>query len=65
MKNLLKFIYYLFRELFIFSLIALFLLLIAEDFQPGFVTLWFDWAIILKTVLITGLLSLFFSKAGE
>jgi len=30
-----KFVYYFFRELFLFSLIVLFLLLALEDFEPG------------------------------
>lgn len=60
-----KFIYYIFREAFLFSLVTLFLLLVLEDFQPGFVTLWLDFDIFLKIVLVTGLLALIFSKAGE
>jgi len=60
-----KFIYYIFRVAFLFSLVTLFLLLVFEDFQPGFVLLWLDFDIFLKIVLVTGLLALIFSKAGE
>ena len=59
-----KFIYYIFREAFLFSLVTLFLLLVLEDFQPGFVTLWLDFDIFLKTVLVSGLSAFIFSKAG-
>ena len=60
-----KFIYYIFREAFLFSLVTLFLLLVLEDFQPGFVTLWLDFDIFLYIVLITGCLSLILSKFEE
>lgn len=55
-------LYKLFSEVFIFSGLFLLFLCIIEDFQPGFVLLWFDLRIILAISFGSGLVALLFSK---
>jgi len=55
-------LHYLFRDLFIVSGLCFLLLIGVEDFQPGFVSFWFDVRIILIIVAISGFLTLFTSK---
>lgn len=57
-----KFIYIFFREIFFISLVLLLVLLFLEDFNPGFVFLWFRIENLLIIVFVTGILSLFTSR---
>jgi|GEM_PF-1428196 len=50
--------YYYFRDLFFVSGALLLVLLIIDDFQPGFVSFWLEMKYILSLVFISGLLSL-------
>jgi len=60
-----RLIHYLFRDLFIASSVCSLLLLATEDFQPGFVSFWFDVKIVLIIAAAAGLLALFTSKSGQ
>lgn len=55
-------IFKIFRDLFFVSISILFLLLMAEDLQSGFVTLWFNFNYLIIVVIISGFLALIFSK---
>jgi len=46
------------KDLFIVSVICFFSLCIIEDFQPGFVSFWFDIRIVLYIALLSGFLIL-------
>lgn len=57
-----RIVYILFRDLFIISGIGVLILLIMEDIQPGFVSFWFDFNIILIVVAVGGFLALIISR---
>jgi hypothetical protein len=61
-KKLAKVFYYFIRDLFGVSFVLLFLLLMIEDFQPGFVSLWLEIKSFLIIVFILGILTLLFSR---
>lgn len=42
------------KDLFIVSIVCFFMLCVGEDFQPGFVSFWFDIRIILYIALLSG-----------
>ncbi len=46
------------KDLFIVSGVCFFVLCMVEDFQPGFVSFWFDIRIVLYIVLLSGFLVL-------
>lgn len=55
-------LYRLLINLFVLSGFFLLFLCILDDFQPGFVTFWFDLRILLIIVASSGLLALLLSK---
>lgn len=63
-----KFRYFLsklFANLFIASLIFFFFLIILEDYQPGFVSFWFDLRILLSVTVGSGVIALVLSKHSD
>jgi hypothetical protein len=58
-------LYNLLTNLFIISGFFLLFLCILDDFQPGFVSFWFDLRILLGVTLVSGLLALLFSRNKE
>lgn len=53
-----RIVYILIRDFFIISIFSFIFLLMVEDIQPGFVSFWFEFDILLIVVAISGFLSL-------
>jgi hypothetical protein len=60
-----RYLYLIFRDLFITSLVFLFALLFIEDLRPNFISAWLDLKVVFYLVLGVGLLTILTSQNKE